>query len=117
MELTVIFAVSFFAAVFGAMGLGGGFVLLVYLTAFAGMGQFEAQGINLVFFIPIAVTALVIHSKNRLVLWKDSLVCICFGAVGVLLGFFIASWIGSDIVSWLFAAVVFFTGIKELFAK
>ena len=85
MELTVIFIVSFLSAILGAMGLGGGFVLLIYLTAFAGVSQFEAQSINLIFFIPVAIVALVIHTKNKLVLWKDSLVSVLFGAVGVFL--------------------------------
>lgn len=117
MELTVIFIVSFFAAVLGAMGLGGGFVLLIYLTAFSGMDQFKAQSINLIFFIPVAIVALIIHSKNKLVLWKDSLVSICFGVAGVFGGYYLAFLIGSDLVSWMFAGVVLFTGIKELFAK
>lgn len=117
MELAVIFAVSFLSAVLGAMGLGGGFVLLIYLTAFAGVSQFEAQSINLIFFIPVAIVALIIHTKNRLVLWKDSLISIAFGVLGVFLGFYLANWIGSDLISWAFAGVVLFTGIKELFAK
>lgn len=117
MELAVIFAVSFLSAVLGAMGLGGGFVLLIYLTAFAGVSQFEAQSINLIFFIPVAIVALIIHTKNRLVLWKDSLISIAFGILGVFLGFYLANWIGSDLISWAFAGVVLFTGIKELFAK
>jgi len=116
-QLTIIFIVSFLSAILGAMGLGGGFVLLIYLTAFADVAQFEAQSINLVFFIPVAVIALIIHTKNKLVLWKDSLVCILFGILGVLGGFYLASWAGSEIISWGFAGVVLFTGIKELFAK
>ena len=33
----------------------GGMILILYLTIFAGMAQFEAQGITLIFFIPIAL--------------------------------------------------------------
>ena len=117
MELAVIFIVSFLSAILGAMGLGGGFVLLIYLTAFAGVSQFEAQSINLIFFIPVAIVALIIHTKNKLVLWKDSLVSILFGIIGVFAGFYVADLIGSDVVSWAFAGIVFFTGIKELWAK
>ena len=117
MELIVIFVISFLSAILGAMGLGGGFVLLIYLTAFAGVSQFEAQSINLIFFIPVAIVALIIHTKNKLVLWKDALVSIVFGIGGVFAGFYVANWIGSDLVSWGFAGVVLLTGIKELFAK
>ena len=117
MQLVVIFIVSFLAAILGSMGLGGGFILLIYLTAFANVPQFEAQSINLIFFIPVAIIALIIHSKNKLVLWKDALVSILFGIIGVFVGFYLASWAGSEIISWGFAGVVLFTGVKELFAK
>ena len=117
MQLVVIFIVSFLAAILGSMGLGGGFVLLIYLTAFANVSQFEAQSINLIFFIPVAIIALIIHSKNNLVLWKEGLISVVFGILGVFGGYYLANFAGSEIVSWGFAAVVFFTGIKELFAK
>ena len=48
-------------------GVGGGTLLLIWLTAFAGLGQTEAQGINLVYFLPCAALALVSHFKNGLV--------------------------------------------------
>ena len=36
------------------MGFGGGSILLVYLTLFAGVSQKEAAGINLIYFLPCA---------------------------------------------------------------
>ena len=47
-----------FSGIIGAMGLGGGAVLIIYLSVFTDMPQLEAQGINLIFFIPIAIAAL-----------------------------------------------------------
>lgn len=49
-----------------SMGLGGGFILLVYLSVFTEIPQDIAQGINLLFFLPIALLSLVIHIKNKL---------------------------------------------------
>ena len=43
-----------------SMGLGGGFVLLVYLSIFTNTPQDMAQGINLLFFLPIALLSLII---------------------------------------------------------
>ena len=51
---------AFLTGIFASMGLGGGMVLIVYLTVFAGFSQIAAQGINLVFFIPIAIISLVL---------------------------------------------------------
>ena len=39
-----------FSGIIGAMGLGGGAVLIIYLSVFTDMPQLEAQGINLIFF-------------------------------------------------------------------
>ena len=44
-----------------SMGLGGGFIQLVYLSVFTEIPQDIAQGINLLFFLPIALLSLVIH--------------------------------------------------------
>ncbi len=50
----------------GAMGMGGGGVLLIYLTAFAHVPQLKAQGINLISFLPTGLLATVIYAvKNR----------------------------------------------------
>ena len=44
--------------VLSAFGIGGGSLLLIYLTAFAALDQHQAQGINLLYFLPAAAAAL-----------------------------------------------------------
>ena len=79
--ITVI--VGFLSGVTASLGLGGGFVLLLYLTAIANMDQLQAQGINLVFFLPIAALSLIIHAKNGLIEKEPLLPAIGFGLVDV----------------------------------
>ncbi len=50
--------------VLSGLGLGGGTLLLIYMTAFAGLPQALAQGINLLYFLPAAGCALPSHAKN-----------------------------------------------------
>lgn len=50
--------------VLSGFGVGGGTLLLIYLTAFAGMPQNQAQGINLLYFLPSAAAALPAHIKH-----------------------------------------------------
>ena len=50
--------------VLSGFGIGGGTLLLIYLTAFAGVEQTLAQGINLLYFLPAAATALPSHLKT-----------------------------------------------------
>lgn len=52
------------ASVISAWGVGGGTLLLLVMTLFLGVDQRTAQGINLLFFLPTAASALICHWKN-----------------------------------------------------
>ena len=60
-------AAGLLTGVLSGFGIGGGSLLLLYLTLFAGLSQFEAGGINLLYFIACAPAALYAHVKNGLV--------------------------------------------------
>ncbi len=51
------------ASVLSAWGVGGGTLLLLVMTLFLGVDQRTAQGINLLFFLPAAASALVCHAR------------------------------------------------------
>ena len=53
--------------VIGGMGMGGGTLLVPILTILFSVGQRFAQCINLISFIPMAIVALIIHAKNKLI--------------------------------------------------
>ena len=59
--------------VLGGMGMGGGTVLIPLLSIFCSVGQHSSQAVNLISFIPMAIVALVIHLKNKLIVYKDLL--------------------------------------------
>ena len=48
----------------GSLGLGGGAVLIIYLNLFTDTPQLKAQGINLIFFVPIALAAVIIYTNH-----------------------------------------------------
>ena len=108
---------SFFGAVISALGMAGGGILLIYLTVYLGMSQLEAQGINLVFFLPVAAVALCIHAKNKLIRWKVVLPFVALGLPGVWLGAWLAQKVGSELLSKLFGGFLLIIGIRELFSK
>ena len=92
-------------------------ILIIYLTIFAGVNQLTAQGINLVFFIPIALLSIFLHSRNKLIEWKKIVPIILFGTIGVFVGSIIATKISTDILSKIFAVFLIFIGFRELFTK
>lgn len=106
---------SFLAAILSSMGMGGGGILLLYLTVFLQTDQLQAQGINLAFFIPIAIVSLIIHQKNHLVSWKLTLWCVVGGIAGVFLGNFVAEALGSQMLKKVFGAFLLIIGVRELF--
>lgn len=117
MDFVISAAAALFTGLLASLGVGGGMILMVYLTIFAGISQITAQGINLVFFLPIAVLALIFHSRNKLVEWKKIIPAIITGAIGAVLGTYLAQYLGSDILKKIFAGFIFLIGIKEIFSK
>lgn len=108
---------AFLTGIFASMGLGGGMVLIVYLTVFAGFSQLPAQGINLVFFIPIAIISLVLHTKNKLVEWKKAVPAVLWGTAAVIISAWLANRIEQSLLSKAFSIFLILMGLKELFFK
>lgn len=115
MEWILIGAVSFAAGIAASMGLGGGFILLVYLTVIANVPQLEAQWMNLLFFLPIGGLALWMHIKHGLVEKKVLLPAILTGLAGAGIGCLLANFLGSDTLTKVFAVFLAIVGVKELF--
>ena len=67
------------AGVLSGFGVGGGTLLLLYMTSLAGVPQDLAQGINLLYFLPTAATALPSHIKNGFVRRSAALPAIAAG--------------------------------------
>jgi uncharacterized membrane protein YfcA len=109
--------VAFLTGIFASMGLGGGMVLIVYLTVFVGFSQIAAQGINLVFFIPIAIISLVLHTKNKLVEWKKAVPAVLWGTAAVIISAWLANRIEQSLLSKAFGIFLILMGLKELFFK
>ena len=105
------------SGIIGGMGLGGGAVLLIYLTVFAEVPQLTAQGINLIFFIPIGLLAVIVYSFKKQIKWKKALLIALGGIIGTFIGISAVKLIGSDITGKIFAVLLIFLGLKEVFSK
>ena len=72
-DMALGFLIGAATGVISGFGIGGGSLLVLYLTAVAKMDQLSAQGINLVYFLFCAPTALWSHIRNGLVEKKAAL--------------------------------------------
>ena len=100
-----------------SMGFGGGFVLIIYLTVFLNIDQITAQGVNLLFFLHVALVSIIIHQKNRIIKWKLLLKLIPGGIVGIILGTVVAWGMTVDFLQKIFAGLLVLVGFRELFHK
>lgn len=111
------FIAGFLSGIIGAMGFGGGGILILYLTLYRDIPQLNAQGINLIFFIPSAVLAIIMHTRNHLIDWKIAVKYILYGLIGVTIGYLALKFIDENIIAKIFSVILILTGIKELFSK
>lgn len=109
--------VGVLSGVIASMGLGGGFVLLIWLTLFQNMPQREAQGVNLMFFLPIALISVIMHARAGLIDKKLVWSLIPGGILGVVLGTLGSQAIGNDLLRKLYALFLLAFGLRELFRK
>ena len=108
------FIIGVATGIISGFGIGGGSLLVLYLTAVNGVAQYTAGGINLLYFIGCAPAALIGHIKNKLVKWRVVLWCALAGvAVAVTTSLFVRNF-NSDWLRRLFGILLLYIGIKEL---
>ena len=87
------------------------------LVLFVKPEQHIAQSVNLLFFIPTAVVALIIHIKNKRIDFKMAAPIVLFGLIGAFAGSKLAlAMPGNNLKKW-FGVFLLAMGIYEIFRK
>ena len=105
------------SGIIGAMGLGAGTVLIIYLTVFENIKQTEAQGINLLFSLPLAGLSILIYKRKGLIVTKNIGPLIVFGIIGAAAGYIVLDRISPEFLSKIFGAALIITAIYQLFSS
>lgn len=100
-----------------SMGLGGGAVLIIYLTLFAGVDRITAGGANLLFFIPISLLAVIIYAVRGEIKWKTVIPISLLGLLGAVLGMWLIDFLEAKWIGKIFGGILVVLGIKETFFK
>jgi uncharacterized membrane protein YfcA len=87
------------------------------LTLIKGEQQVTAQGINLIFFLPIALLAIIMYTKKKFIDWKTAMFSIFLGIIGGILGAYLSNLFDGAILGKLFGALLFIMGIQQIFYK
>ena len=96
------------------IGVGGGSLLLLWLTLVMGLPQESARMMNLMFFVPCALTATLFRWKHGSHNRSIALPAILGGLAGAALGSYLGPRINADLLRKAFGILFIFTAIREL---
>ena len=111
------FPVAVVLGFLAGLGVGGGSLLMLWLTIAAGMDYASARTINLLFFLPSAITSTVFHRKQGSVDFKKILPAIICGCITAALFALISARIDTSLIKKLFGGLLILTGLRELFYR
>ena len=104
-------------AVMAGLGIGGGGLLVIYLTSVLSVDQLSAQGINLVFFIFSAIASLFVHFRKRNIDIMQVAMLSVSGICASLLGSRLSHNIKTDTLSVIFGMLLALSGLLTLFKR
>lgn len=113
----ILFIIGVAAGIISGMGIGGGTILIPALVLFVKPEQHIAQSVNLIFFIPTAIIALIIHIRNKSIDFKMTLPITGTGLLGAFIGSRFAVSLSSDALKKWFGVFLLIMGCYEMIRK
>ena len=105
------------ASVISAWGVGGGTLLLLVMTLFLGVDQRTAQGVNLLFFLPTAASALVCHARSGFLDKPTLKAAVPVAVAAALLGAWISNSVDVEILRKPFGVYLLLSGAGLVWPK
>jgi len=111
------FPVSAILGFLAGLGVGGGSILMIWLTTVMQMEYTDARTVNLLFFLPAAVIATLFHRKQGSVEIKKVLPAIICACIAAGLFALLSRRIDTTLLKKFFGGILIFTGLRELFYR
>lgn len=103
------------SGIVASLGMGGGTILILLLSLFTDFDQHIAQGTNLIFFIPTAITSGIINSKRKLLDKKIIIKYSILGGIGAIGGSILSSKIKSNSLRKFFGYFLLLIAFYEIY--
>ena len=116
-SIPVAFIVGTTLGVLAGLGIGGGSLLILWLTLIVGMPQYTAAGINLLFFIPSAIIASLFRWKQGVLDIKRILPAMIAACISAGLFCVLRRYIPTGIIKKIFGGLLLLTGLREIFYR
>lgn len=104
------------SGVVSGLGIGGGTILILVLTAFQGVEQHIAQATNLIFYIPTSIVAIIVNIRNKLIDKSLVITISVVGIIGAILGAIIANKTDVTILRKFFGFFLAIIAIYEIYS-
>ncbi len=101
------------AGIVGGLGMGGGTILILLLSLLLDIEQHIAQATNVIFFVPTAVSAIIVSLKNHNINIKIGIPVIIWGCIGAFVGAEISTYMDVGILRKCFGAFLIIVAIYQ----
>lgn len=116
-SLPVILIIGTVLGFLSGLGIGGGSLLILWLTFVLGMEHNTARGINLLFFVPSALVACWFRWRQGMLKWKHVLPAIVAGCLAAGICSWLSGQLDLTLLKKLFGGLLIATGLRELFYR
>ena len=113
----VILAVGAVLGFLAGIGVGGGSLLILWLTLVLKVSSAAARSINLLFFIPSALIACFFRWKLGVMKWKTLLPAILAGCISAGVLSWVSCILDTGLLKKAFGVLLLLTGIREILYK
>lgn len=111
------FPVAIVLGFLAGLGVGGGSLLMLWLTSVVNMDYSVARTVNLLFFLPTALIATLFHKKQGTVNIPKVLPGIICACISAAVFSYLTKHIETTILKKLFGGVLLIIGLRELFYR
>lgn len=113
----IIICIASILGFLAGIGVGGGSLLILWLTMVMNTEHQTARIMNLLFFIPSAFIATVFRWKKSNLNWKKVLPAIIAGSLSAACFSLLSTKIDTSIIKKIFGGLLLFAGVKEIFYR
>ena len=99
------------------LGVGGGSLLMVWLTAVLGIEAVTARSINLLFYLPGAVIAILFKKRQGKIQWRHVLPPALAGCIAAAVCSQLSTAVDNPWLQTAFGVILILAGLRELLWK
>ena len=107
--------IGILSGIVSGLGMGGGTILILLLTLFLGIEQHISQATNVIFFVPTAISAIIIFIKNKNINFKIGIPICLFGIIGATIGSILSTKMNVTTLKKYFGIFLILIAVHEIY--